>query len=93
MHNVDFAQIQKIYGRDIENETRYSRAECIGFKTEAIHDDPDMSRVGTSRIERMNLNTRMENRRFTRLTNAASKNWSNHHASLALYFAYYNSCR
>ena len=93
MHHVDFAQIIKIYGRDAEHETRYSPAECIGFKLEAIHGDPDMNRVGTSRVERMNLNTRMENRRFTRLTNAASKKWSNHHASLALYFAYYNFCR
>jgi IS1 family transposase len=93
MHQIDFAQIIKIYGRDVENETRYSPAECIGFKLQPIHGQPDMSKVATSRIERMNLNTRMENRRFTRLSNAASKEWSNHHASLALYFAYYNFCR
>jgi len=42
---------------------------------------------------RMNLNTRMENPRVTRLTNAASKKWTNNHASLAIYFAYYNFCR
>jgi hypothetical protein len=35
----------------------------------------------------------MENRRFTRLTNAFSKRWANHRAALALYFAYYNFCR
>ena len=32
-------------------------------------------------------------RRFTRLTNAFSKNWENLKAALAFYFAYYNFCR
>jgi hypothetical protein len=32
-------------------------------------------------------------RRMTRLTNAHSKKWDNHHAAFALYFAYYNFCR
>jgi len=35
----------------------------------------------------------MENRRLTRLTNAFSKKWANHHAALARYFADYNFCR
>lgn len=30
---------------------------------------------------------------MTRLTDAISKNWENHKAALALFFAYYNSCR
>jgi hypothetical protein len=33
---------------------------------------------------------RMQNRRMTRLTNAFSKKWANHQASLALHFATYN---
>src|ERR1044072_1292074 len=45
MHQIDFAQIVKIYGREVENETRYSPAECIGFKVEAIHGNPDMNKV------------------------------------------------
>jgi hypothetical protein len=32
----------------------------------------------------------MQNRRMTRLTNAFSKKWANHSASLALHFAVYN---
>jgi transposase-like protein/IS1 family transposase len=94
MHQIDFAQIIKVYGKDpAENETRYSPAECIGYKLQAIHGNPDMNKVGTSRIERHNLSVRMENRRFTRLTNAFSKKWANHYAALALYLAYYNFCR
>jgi transposase-like protein/IS1 family transposase len=90
---TDFAQLVKIYANSGEPETRYSPAECTGCKKNVIHGRPDMDRVGTSRIERHNLSVRMENRRFTRLTNGFSKKWEKHHAALALYFAYYNFCR
>lgn len=35
----------------------------------------------------------MQNRRFTRLTNAFSKKFENHCHSVALHFVYYNWCR
>ena len=41
----------------------------------------------------MNLNIRMGNRRFTRLTNAFSKKIENHLHMLSLYFVHYNFCR
>jgi IS1 family transposase len=88
---IDFAQLVKLYQNNPENG--YSPAKCIGTKKTAIFGRPDKDRVGTSIIERSNLSVRMENRRFTRLTNAFSKRWANHHAALALYFAYYNFCR
>ena len=90
---TDFAQIIKIYANNPENETRYSPAQCTGCKKKVIHGRPDLERAGTSRIERHNLSVRMENRRFTRLTNGFSKKWEKRHAALALYFAYYNFCR
>jgi len=90
---VDYAQLIKIYANNPEGESRYSPAQCTGCKKKVIHGRPDMDRVGTSRIERHNLSVRMENRRFTRLTNGFSKKWEKHHAALALYFAYYNFCR
>lgn len=89
---IDFAQLIKIYSEAPE-ESRYSPAKCIGTKTKTIYGNPDPDRIGTSRIERHNLSMRMENRRFTRLTNAFSKKWANHHAALPLYLAYYNFCR
>lgn len=41
----------------------------------------------------MNLSIRMQNRRFTRLTNAFSKKLDNHIHAIALYFNFYNFCR
>jgi len=41
----------------------------------------------------MNLNIRMGNRRFTRLTNGFSKRIDNHLHMLSLYFLHYNFCR
>src|SRR5687767_12881834 len=53
--------------------------------------DPDL--VSTSYVERSNLSLRMQQRRFTRLTNAFSKKAENHAHAVSLYFMYYNFCR
>jgi hypothetical protein len=88
-----FAQIVKVYAASREGEQRYSPAEVVDCVKTPIFGNPDMSRVGTSRIERQNLTVRMSMRRMTRLTNAFSKKWMNHMAAYALYFAHYNFCR
>ena len=90
---VDFAQIVKVYAASREGEQRYSPAEVVDCVKTPIFGNPDMSRAGTSRIERQNLTVRMSMRRMTRLTNAFSKKWLNHKAAYALYFAHYNFCR
>jgi len=89
---ADFATLVKEYATK-DDEHRYSPGEVSGIKKKAVNGDPDMHRACTSHIERQNLTVRMQNRRMTRLTNAFSKKWANHRASLALHFAYYNFCR
>lgn len=91
--DVDYAQLQKIYGAPDENETRYSPARCIGCDMKVISGNPDPRHISTSYVERQNLSMRMSIRRFTRLTNAFSKKVENHAAAVALWFMYYNFCR
>ncbi|MDE8650136.1 IS1 family transposase [Novosphingobium album (ex Liu et al. 2023)] len=91
--DVDYAQLVKLYGPTIAAPGRYSPADCIGAKKIRREGNPDFAHVSTSHVERMNLSIRMQNRRFTRLTNAFSKKLDNHIHALALYFAFYNFCR
>lgn len=92
--NVDYAQLEKIYGTDpLANAGRYSPPLCLGARKQRVEGNPDLAHVSTSYVERSNLSIRMQNRRFTRLTNAFSKKFQNHVHALALYFAFYNFCR
>ena len=92
--DVDYATIQKFYGKSqVESETRYSPAQCIGIKMATVTGNPDPNHISTSYVERQNLTMRMQMRRFTRLTNGFSKKVQNHAAAIALYFMYYNFCR
>jgi IS1 family transposase len=89
--NVDYAQIVKVYGADPkEDQRRYSPAQCMGAEKLPIHGYPKPEHISTSFIERSNLTLRMQNRRFTRLTNAFSKKLENHAHMVALYTCWYN---
>jgi len=70
---------------------RYSPGEVVSVEYRKSLGDP--KEISTSFIERQNLTIRMQQRRFTRLTNAFSKKYEHHVAAFALYAAWYNFCR
>lgn len=95
-NGADFAQVIKEYSiprEGTEGSRRYSPAICTGIQKNVIMGNPDMTKVSTSYVERANLSIRMQQRRFTRLTNAFSKKEENHAHSVSLYFMFYNFCR
>jgi IS1 family transposase len=91
--DVDYAQLQKIYGVSDEPDTRHSPAVCIGCDMNLVSGDRDPKHVSISLVERQNLTMRMGMPRFTRRTNAFSKKVENHAAIVAIHFLCYNFAR
>lgn len=91
--DVDFAQLVKEYKGSVEGQRRYSPGVCCGAKKTPVTGSPDAAHINTSYIERANLTIRMQDRRFTRLTNAFSKKIDNHVASVIVHCMTYNFCR
>lgn len=91
--DIDYAMLIKIYGEAPGGAGRYSPADCVGAKKEAIEGRPDPKHISTSYAERANLTMRMGMRRFTRLTNGFSKKAENHAHMVALHMMYYNFVR
>lgn len=73
--------------------SRYSPGRVTGVEKRPRIGWPFEDRISTSHMERWNLTLRMQNRRFTRLTNGFSKKLQNHEAMLAITMVYYNFCR
>jgi len=86
--------LMKVYGKSGEaHESRYSPAKCLGTRKRRIKGNPDPDHISTGFAERQNLNIRMQNRRYTRLTNAFSKKSEMLAYSIAITFAYHNFVR
>jgi IS1 family transposase len=96
--NVDYAQLRKVYEEDLEGERRdaahrYSPGRVVRVEREIVFGVPEEAQISTSFVERSNLTIRMQQRRWTRLTNAFSHKWENHCAAMSLFVAWYNLCR
>ena len=85
--------ISKMYGKDLHGERRYSPPVCLYVKKTVEIGNPDPDMICTSHVEPQNLNMRLFNRRFTRLTLGFSKKLENLKHSVALLLAYHNFCR
>jgi hypothetical protein len=70
---------------------RYSPGAVVSVVVQRVTGSP--RQISTSYIERQNLTLRMQQRRFTRLTNGFSKKFEHHVAAIALYAMHYNFCR
>lgn len=94
-YRADYGQEVKEYGFDDRSkpDSRYSPSIVTAVRRRAVWGAPDPDYISTAHVERQNLTMRMHMRRFTRLTNAFSKNLENHQRALALHFMYYNFCR
>ena len=90
---VDYAMLIKHYGETPVPAGRYSPGQITGSDTRRVTGHPDPAHISTSYVERQNLTLRMQNRRFTRLTNGFSKKAENHAHSIALHYMHYNFAR
>jgi len=93
-NRTDYATLAKEPGTATQKERQqHSQPRILAATKTPVHGDPEEDRICTSHAERLNLDVRMKNRRFTRQTNAFSKLWRNHRASVALTVAHYNLCK
>ena len=94
--DVDYAMLTKQYVSDSglpDAAHRYSPGHVAGIEKTVIRGIPDPDKISTSYVERFNLSSRMQMRRFTRLTNGHSKRLNNHRAAVSLWVCFYNLCR
>jgi len=104
---LNLAVMQKIYGtlngkdnfdplanwNSFDPIRRYSPPQCTGIKLKTVAGEPDVDKICTSHIERLNLSVRTFNRRFTRLCLGWSRKLANHRYSVALFVVAYNFCK
>jgi IS1 family transposase len=96
---LNLAVMQKIYGsydhtlQKSDPNHRYSQPKCTGIKLKTVAGAPDIDKICTSHVERLNLSVRTFNRRFTRLCLGWSRKLSNHRYSVALFVVAHNFCK
>jgi len=84
---IDFAQLVKSHQTDDDGN------ELVEVFKNVISGSPQEFLISTSLVERLNLTTRMSNRRLIRRTNGFSKRDLRHAAMMHVLVTYYNFCR
>jgi transposase-like protein len=95
--NIDYGVVVKEYENSIDRQMaaahRYSPGRVKSITKTVVYGQPVEELINTSHMERGNLTFRMQQRRFTRLTNAFSKKVENLKHSVALHVMHYNFVR
>ncbi len=91
--DAEFGMFIKKYEKFGKNGKKLGRERYVGADRVPIIGSPLFGEIHTSYIERVNLNVRMDIKRFTRRTNAFSKKLLNAKRHLALWAMYTNFCR
>jgi hypothetical protein len=93
--NVNYGVEMKTYGTLLQqdDERRYSPMVCTGCKRRVETGGRITKEITVNHAERQNLNVRLFNRRFTRLTLGFSKKLANLEHATALMVAFHNFCR
>lgn len=93
--NVELASVvkeyQRVTGVPQAGSGSYGRVKSV--EKTVIFGKPDSDHISTAMAERLNMTTRMSQRRLTRFTNAYSKKKLNLVAAVALHFMHYNFVR
>lgn len=99
-NDVDYAEEIKVYANSSQPgmspnaaASRYSPGRVASVQHIPRLGMPIDKHISTAYMERRNLTLRMQNRRFTRLTNGFSKKFEMHRHMLALTITFYNFCR
>lgn len=88
--NVDFGMLVKMYAGDDVGRERAQHYK--GAMPVPVQGAPDMRKIHTSYVERNNLTTRTNQKRFTRRSICFSKSLRHHKAAVALHYTHYNLC-
>jgi hypothetical protein len=93
--NINYGVEMKKYGTllEQEGERKYSPLVCTSCRRWVETGSRIRGEVTVNHAERQNLNVRLFNRRFTRLTLGFSKKLANLEHATALMVAFHNFCR